>query len=75
MEGTDYSELRAECEGWKIRCEEAQRVIDKLRRECDLGDQARAEIENIQQLVGCNHTEGLSRCVRERLEDELTRIH
>ena len=71
MEGIDYTALREECDGWRARYEEASRIIDRLRRECDIGDAARTELDNIQQLIGCNHVEGLSRCVRERLEDAL----
>lgn len=42
--------------------------VQRLRQLCDKGDGAIAEIENIGQLTGCDHTEGLSRCVREMVE-------
>lgn len=57
-----------ERDGWKIRYDEASRIIDKLRIENEGASAAVAEIENIGQLTGCNHTEGLSRCVREKIE-------
>lgn len=68
MINPDYMTPEQEITYWRERYEEASRQSDILRRECNCVDALEAEIDEIQIMVGCNHVEGLARCVRERLE-------
>lgn len=64
----ENARLWNEIDGWKIRYNETSRIIGNLRCENEGATLALSEIENIGQLIGCNHTEGLSKCVREKIE-------
>lgn len=65
----EYAAVRAECEGLKAQYREAVYQLDRLRGEADKADRHVHEVEEIGQLVGCNHVEGLARCVKDRIEE------
>jgi hypothetical protein len=47
----------------------ANECIAALHRESDKADLHIREVEDIGQLVGCDHVEGLARCVKDRIEE------
>lgn len=61
--------IREHCEekGWRAQFEEASLQLNRISQQLVGIDAMQRELEDIQQMVGCNHVEGLARCVRERI--------
>jgi molybdopterin converting factor small subunit len=57
----EVARLREELDGWK-------RTVDRWRIEVVAKDALEAEVTEIQEISGCNHLEGLARCVRETVD-------
>ncbi len=58
----------AECAALRQRVEELSEQIHRLKPMADLNDMWKQELDDIGTIVGCDHHEGLARCVRQTLD-------